>query len=108
MSRGTVLVTGGAGYIGSHTVVELLKEGYDAVVVDNMGNAVQGKQKNFVWFILLNAENFKGFMIILGDNGPESLHRVEKITGKKVTFYELDLREPEKLEKVTLTSLIPQ
>ncbi len=42
MSRGTVLVTGGAGYIGSHTVVELLKEGYDAVVVDNMGNAVQG------------------------------------------------------------------
>jgi len=77
MSRGTVLVTGGAGYIGSHTVVELLKEGYDAVVVDNMGNAVQG------------------------DNGPESLHRVEKITGKKVTFYELDLREPEKLEKIT-------
>ena len=43
MSRGTVLVTGGAGYIGSHTVVELLKEGYDAVVVDNMGNAVQGE-----------------------------------------------------------------
>jgi UDP-glucose 4-epimerase len=42
MSRGTVLVTGGAGYIGSHTVVELLKEGYDAVVVDNMGNAVAG------------------------------------------------------------------
>ncbi|CAG5111596.1 Oidioi.mRNA.OKI2018_I69.chr2.g5885.t1.cds [Oikopleura dioica] len=76
MSRGTVLVTGGAGYIGSHTVVELLKEGYDAVVVDNMGNAVQG------------------------DNGPESLHRVEKITGKKVTFYELDVRDAEKLEKV--------
>ena len=51
MSRGTVLVTGGAGYIGSHTVVELLKEGYDAVVVDNMGNAVQGNHYNFVFFL---------------------------------------------------------
>ena len=37
MSKGNVLVTGGGGYIGSHTVVELLKEGYDAIVVDNMG-----------------------------------------------------------------------
>lgn len=56
MSRGTVLVTGGAGYIGSHTVVELLKEGYDAVVVDNMGNAVQGNRLNFAFFCLLLAD----------------------------------------------------
>jgi len=77
MSRGTILVTGGGGYIGSHTTVELLKEGYEAVIVDNMTNAV------------------------MGDNGkPVSLERVEKITGKKVTFYNLDVREREQLEKV--------
>jgi len=77
MSRGTILVTGGGGYIGSHTTVELLKEGYEAVIVDNMTNAV------------------------MGDNGkPVSLERVEKITGKKVTFYNLDVRERDQLEKV--------
>ena len=75
--RGTVLVTGGAGYIGSHTCIELLREGYEAVVVDNMVNAVQG------------------------DNHiPVSLERVQKIAGKKITFYNLDVREKDKLEKV--------
>ena len=49
-------------------------------------------------------DSFSLLTICLGDNGPESLNRVEKITGKKVTFYELDLREPEKLEKVNMTS----
>ena len=69
MSKGNVLVTGGSGYIGSHTVVELLKEDYSAIVVDNMANAV---------------ENEQGF--------PESLKRVQKITGKDLTFYKLDIR----------------
>jgi len=70
-------VTGGSGYIGSHTVVELLKEDYSAIVVDNMINAV---------------ENEQGF--------PESLKRVQKITGKDLTFYKLDIRDREKLEEV--------
>lgn len=42
-----VLVTGGAGYIGSHCVVELIEAGYQPVVVDNLSNAVQGKRSFF-------------------------------------------------------------
>ena len=59
-----ILVTGGAGYIGSHTCVELLERGYDVVVVDNLCNSSK-----------------------------ESLRRVEKITGKQIPFYEMDLRD---------------
>ena len=47
----SVLVTGGAGYIGSHTVVELVNTGYDVVVVDNMINACQGKEMSFLYFL---------------------------------------------------------
>ena len=67
----TILVTGGAGYIGSHTCVELLNAGYDVVVVDNYYNSV-----------------------------PEVLNRVEKITGKTLKRYECDIRDREGLEKV--------
>ena len=67
----SILVTGGAGYIGSHTCVELLEAGYEVVVVDNLYNA-----------------------------SPKAIERVEEITGKKVTFYEADLLDKEALEKI--------
>ena len=67
----SILVAGGAGYIGSHTCVELLEAGYEVVVVDNLYNASQ-----------------------------ESLRRVEKITGKTVTFYEADILDREALNKI--------
>ena len=67
----TILVTGGAGYIGSHTCVELLNAGYDVVVVDNLCNSCR-----------------------------ESLKRVEEITGKKLTFYEVDLLDEPALDSV--------
>jgi UDP-glucose 4-epimerase len=69
--KGTILVTGGAGFIGSHTCVELLNGGYDVVVVDNLVNSHR-----------------------------ESLARVEKITGKRVTFYENDSRDKAVLERI--------
>lgn len=67
----TILVTGGAGYIGSHTTVELLNQGYDVVVMDNLVNANE-----------------------------ESIKRVEKITGKKVKFYLNDMRNKEGDRKI--------
>ena len=66
-----ILVTGGAGYIGSHTCVELLEAGYDVIVADNYYNSV-----------------------------PEVLDRVEKITGKKLKRYECDIRDREGLERI--------
>lgn len=66
-----ILVTGGAGYIGSHTIVELLNDGYDVVAIDNLSNSSR-----------------------------ESLRRVEKITGKSVEFHEFDLRDEDKLDKI--------
>jgi UDP-glucose 4-epimerase len=66
-----ILVTGGAGFIGSHTCVELLEAGYDVVVLDNLSNSSE-----------------------------KSLERVEKITGKKVTFYKADILDREALNKI--------
>ena len=68
---GKVLVTGGTGYIGSHTVVELLNSGREVVIVDNLSNSK-----------------------------PEVLNRIKKITGKDVTFYNIDYLNKEELEKV--------
>lgn len=66
-----ILVTGGAGYIGSHTCIELIKANYDIVVVDNLVNSKK-----------------------------ESILRVEKITGKKIKFYQVDCCNYEELKKI--------
>ena len=63
-----ILITGGAGYIGSHTALELLNKGYEVVVFDNLSNSSE-----------------------------ESLRRVEELTGKKVAFYEGDILDKEAL-----------
>ena len=70
-AKGTILVTGGAGFIGSHTCVELLNAGYGVVAIDNLVNS--------------NAQ---------------SLKRVEKITGKTLAFYEADVRDETALARI--------
>lgn len=66
-----VLVTGGMGYIGSHTCVELLNKGYSVVIVDNLSNSNE-----------------------------EVINRLEKITGKRPVFYNADLRYEKELYNV--------
>lgn len=66
-----LLVTGGAGYIGSHTCVALLEAGYSVVVIDNLSNS-----------------------------SPEALRRVERITGKALAFYEGDIRDKAMLTRI--------
>lgn len=67
-----ILVTGGAGYIGSHTLVALAEAGHETVVVDNLSNA-----------------------------NPTSLTRVEELVGKKIPFYQMDIRNREGLSRIT-------
>ncbi|MBR5246787.1 MAG: UDP-glucose 4-epimerase GalE [Clostridia bacterium] len=67
----TILVTGGAGFIGSHTCVELLNAGYDIVIVDNLYNSSE-----------------------------KSLGRVKELTGKDFSFYPYDIRDKENMRKV--------
>jgi UDP-glucose 4-epimerase len=66
-----ILVTGGAGYIGSHTCLELLQNGYDVIVVDNLSNSKE-----------------------------ESLRRVQHLTGKKLKFYKVDILDRDILNKI--------
>lgn len=66
-----ILVTGGAGYIGSHTCVELLNAGYDVVIVDNLDNS-----------------------------NSKAVDRIEQITGREVTFYEKDIRDKEAMHEI--------
>jgi UDP-glucose 4-epimerase len=74
MNTQTILVTGGAGYIGSHACVELLQAGFKVVVIDNFSNSK-----------------------------PESLNRVQKITGKTLTLHQADIRD-----KAALTAIFAQ
>ena len=67
MKKRNILVTGGLGYIGSHTCVELIKRGYQVSIIDN----------------LVNSERF-------------ILDRIEKITGEKINFYEIDIKDLDK------------
>lgn len=67
----SILVTGGAGYIGSHACIELLDAGYEVIVLDNLCNS-----------------------------NKESLVRAEEITGKKLKFYEVDLLDSEAVENI--------
>lgn len=67
----SILVTGGAGYIGSHTCVEMQNAGYDVIVIDNLDNS-----------------------------SSEALKRVEKITGKPIKFYQEDVRNKDILRKI--------
>ncbi|MBE6876047.1 MAG: UDP-glucose 4-epimerase GalE [Ruminococcus sp.] len=66
-----ILVTGGAGFIGSHTCVEFLESGYEVVVLDNLSNSKE-----------------------------EAIRRIEKITGKSVDFYKADMRDEEAVRKI--------
>lgn len=73
----SILVTGGAGYIGSHTCIELLKAGYEIVVVDNFYNSKR-----------------------------EALRRIAELSGKEFAFYECDIRDREGLDKIFKTEKI--
>lgn len=77
MALRTVFVTGGAGYIGSHCIVELLNVGYEVIAIDNFANSVD-------------------------DNYGESLalKRVEQITGKKIIFYKCDLLDKQLINDI--------
>ena len=66
-----VLVTGGAGYIGSHTAVELIEAGYDAIIVDDLSNAKE-----------------------------DVIDRIETITGKRPVFYKMDCKDKEDMRKI--------
>jgi UDP-glucose 4-epimerase len=70
-----ILVTGGAGYIGSHTCLELLNDGYDVVVVDNLSNSKE-----------------------------ESLKRVQEMTGNNLAFHQVDLLDEKALDAVFAAS----
>lgn len=71
MSKKTILLTGGAGYIGSHTALELLESDYDVVIADNYSNS-----------------------------SPEAIHRVEDITSKKTYLYEVDVCNKDALSRI--------
>jgi UDP-glucose 4-epimerase len=69
--EGKILVTGGLGYIGSHTVVELINKGYEPLIIDNLSNSTI-----------------------------EVLERIEKITGKRPEFQQVEMRDKEQLQEV--------
>ena len=64
MSVHTILVTGGAGYVGSHVIVELISAGYSTVIIDNRAEAVKGKTPEFCIFYLVVRQFFPSFKTI--------------------------------------------
>lgn len=79
-----ILVTGGAGFVGSHTIVELLNAGHEVICIDNCYNAYRAAD----------------------DKLPESLKRVQTLTGKTVTFYPCDIRDVDTLRQIFKTHKI--
>ena len=71
MEKSNILVTGGMGFIGSHTVIELLNAGHEAIIVDNLSNSKAGV-----------------------------VDRIEKITGKRPAFYKTDVRDTSALMRI--------
>lgn len=71
----SILVSGGAGYVGSHACAELIEAGYDVIVVDNLVNASR-----------------------------EAVRRVEQITGKAIPFVQVDLCDPASVEEILSNS----
>lgn len=78
MTPPTALVTGGAGYIGSHTILEMLNADYNVVCVDNLCNSYSSTPTKL----------------------PEALLRVQEITGKEIHFYRVDITDREQLRTV--------
>lgn len=78
MTPPTALVTGGAGYIGSHTILEMLNADYNVVCVDNLCNSYCSTPNKL----------------------PEALLRVQEITGKEIHFYRVDITDREQLRAV--------
>lgn len=72
----TILVTGGAGYIGSHCIVDLIGAGHEVIAIDNFANAVED------------------------EDGSPALQRAERITGKKITFYKADLLDKTEINDI--------
>lgn len=115
-----VLVTGGAGYIGSHTVLELLEAGYTPVVIDNFHNAIRGECRGrgakasggmegptfkggrglVPWEPSVPSPDFGGLHVPKPGEGsmPESLRRVQELTGHSVEFEEMDILDQAALQ----------
>lgn len=85
-----ILVTGGSGFIASHTILELLNAGYEVIAIDNFSNSIAGLFLIIFSFLKISDEN----------NEAVSLNRVSKITKKPIKFQVCDLLNVEQLEDV--------
>ncbi len=76
----TVLVTGAAGYVATHCIVDLIGRGFDVVAFDNYSNSVRNQEDKEL-------------------NKPEAILRIQRMTGKEIPFEEVDMRDPVELKK---------